>query len=85
MTMTIPADVPQTRFTKRGSSRRFARQLALQLLFQQEFQIHHASWQEKFWANQSASVDVRAFGTSLFQGVIDHQSEIDHLIQALFC
>ena len=82
MTMTIPADVPQTPFTKRGSSRRFARQLALQLLFQQEFQIHNASWQEKFWVNQTASLDVRAFATSLLQGVIDHQSEIDHLIQA---
>ena len=80
--MTIPTDVSQTHFTKRGSSRRFARQLALQMLFQQEFQKQGASWQEKFWANQSASINVRAFATSLLQGVIDHQSEIDRLIQA---
>jgi N utilization substance protein B len=81
MTMTIPADVPQTELRKRGSSRRYARQLALQLLFQQEFQIKNAPWQEKFWENQSASIEVKAFATRLLQGVIDHQSEIDRLIQ----
>ena len=81
MAMTIPSDVPQTSLTKGGSSRRLARQLALQLLFQQEFQTKHAVWEEKFWDNQSASVTVRAFATSLLQGVKDHQSDIDYLIQ----
>ena len=81
MAMTIPSDVPQTSLTKGGSSRRLARQLALQLLFQQEFQTKHAVWEEKFWDNQSASVPVRAFATSLLQGVKDHQSDIDYLIQ----
>ncbi len=81
MTMTIPADVPQTPSTKRGSSRRYARQLTLQLLFQQEFQKPNPPWQEKFWENQSASLEVKAFASRLFQGVIDHQSEIDRLIQ----
>lgn len=80
--MTIPADVPQVHSTKKGSSRRFSRQLALQLLFQQEFQIQNTPWQETFWDNQSASLEVRAFATRLFQGVIDHQAEIDRLIQA---
>jgi N utilization substance protein B len=81
MAMTIPSNVPQTSLTKGGSSRRLARQLALQLLFQQEFQTKHAVWEEKFWDNQSASVTVRAFATSLLQGVKDHQSDIDYLIQ----
>lgn len=81
MAMTIPSDVPQTSLTKGGSSRRLARQLALQLLFQQEFQTKHAVWEKKFWDNQSASATVRAFATSLLQGVKDHQSDIDYLIQ----
>jgi N utilization substance protein B len=50
-------------------------------LFQQEFQTRHAVWEEKFWENQSASVKIRAFATSLLQGVKDHQSDIDYLIQ----
>lgn len=79
--MTIPADVPQVQSTKQGSSRRYARQLALQLLFQQEFQKPNTPWQKKFWDNQSASLEVRAFATRLHQGVVDHQSEIDRLIQ----
>ncbi|UCH91967.1 MAG: transcription antitermination factor NusB [Nitrospirota bacterium] len=79
--MTIPSDVPQTSLTKGGSSRRLARQLALQLLFQQEFQTKQAVWEEKFWDKQSASATVRAFATSLLQGVKDHQSDIDYLIQ----
>ena len=79
--MTIPSDVPQAPLAKGGSSRRLARQLALQLLFQQEFQTRHAVWEEKFWENQSASVNVRTFATSLLQGVKDHQSDIDCLIQ----
>ena len=81
MTMTIPSDAPQASSTQGGSSRRLARQLALQLLFQQEFQTKHAVWEEKFWENQPASVKIRAFATSLLQGVKDHQSDIDYLIQ----
>jgi N utilization substance protein B len=81
MTMTIPSDSPQPPSTKGGSSRRLGRQLALQLLFQQEFQSKHAAWQEKFWENQPASEHVRAFATSLLQGVKDHQGDIDQLIQ----
>jgi len=67
---------------KSGNSRRLARQLALQLLFQQEFQSTQEEWQEKFWEDhQTASVNVRTFATHILQGVKDHQSEIDHLIQ----
>ena len=81
MAMTIPSDAPQASSTKVGSSRRLARQLALQLLFQQEFQARHAVWEEQFWEDQPASVTVRAFATSLLQGVKDHQSDIDYLIK----
>jgi N utilization substance protein B len=82
MSMTIPSEVPQQKKTKGGSSRRLARQLALQLLFQQEFQAKHEGWQEAFWEeHQSVSVNVRTFATSIVQGVNDHQSDIDHLIQ----
>ena len=79
--MTIPSDVPQAPSTKGGSSRRLARQLALQLLFQQEFQARHAVCEEQFWEKQSASVTVRAFATRLLQGVKAHQADIDFLIQ----
>jgi len=81
MAMTIPSNVPQASSNKSSSSRRLARQLALQLLFQQEFQARHAVCDEKFWENQRAFVTVRAFATSLLQGVKDHQSDIDYLIQ----
>lgn len=82
MAMTIPADGPQAHSTKSGSSRRLSRQLALQLLFQQEFQAQDVAWEEDFWKeHQSASVNVRTFATSILQGVKDHQSDIDRLIQ----
>ena len=83
MTTTIPSDAPQAPLSKGGgSSRRMARQLALQLLFQQEFQAKNAEWQETFWEEHpTASKTVRTFATSILQGVIDHQLEIDQLIQ----
>ena len=83
MTTTIPSDVPQAPLSKGGgSSRRMARQLALQLLFQQEFQAKNAEWQEAFWEEHpTASMTVRTFASSILEGVKDHQSEIDQLIQ----
>ena len=83
MTMTIPSEVPQAPLSKNGgSSRRMARQLALQLLFQQEFQAKHAQWQKMFWEEHpTASITVRTFATSILQGVKDHQADIDQLIQ----
>ncbi len=83
MTMTIPSDVPQVPLSKGGgSSRRMARQLALQLLFQKEFQAKHVEWQEMFWQEHpTTSITVRTFATSILEGVSDHQSDIDQLIQ----
>ncbi len=83
MTTTLPSDVPQAPLSKGGgSSRRLARQMALQLLFQQEFQAKNAEWQEAFWEEHpTASMTVRTFATSILEGVKEHQSEIDQLIQ----
>ncbi len=82
MAMTIPADVPQVPSTKGGSSRRLARQLALQLLFQQEFQAKHIEWQANFWQEHpTTSATVKTFATDLLHGVKEHQVDIDALIQ----
>ena len=81
--MTIPSDVPQAPLAKgESSSRRFARQLALQMLFQKEFQAELAAWEDNFWKeHQTASAKIRTFATRIFQGVNDHQINIDRLIQ----
>jgi N utilization substance protein B len=81
MTMTIPSDPPQASRTNARPSRRLARQLALQMLFQHEFQDQNPSWQEKFWASQSASPEVQAFTSSIVLGVITNQVEIDRIIR----
>ena len=81
--MPISADVPSAASGKGGgSSRRQARQMALQLLFQQEFQAKHAEWRERFWEEHpTVSNAVRTFATSILDGVKNHQAEIDQLIQ----
>jgi len=82
MAMSTPADVPPASSTKSGSSRRLARQLALQLLFQQEFHAKQADWQGNFWEEHpTASGTVKTFATSLLEGVKEHQADIDGLIQ----
>jgi transcription antitermination protein NusB len=81
MTMTIPSDTPPANRTNVRSSRRLARQLALQMLFQHEFQDQNPSWQEKFWASQSASPQVQTFTSSIVLGVITNQAEIDRIIR----
>ncbi|HBP87568.1 MAG TPA: transcription antitermination factor NusB [Nitrospirales bacterium] len=81
MTMTVPSDTPPANQTHARPSRRLARQLALQMLFQNEFQDQNPSWQEKFWASQSASPEVQTFTSGIFLGVITNQSEIDRIIR----
>ena len=81
MTMTIPSDTPPASRINARPSRRLARQLALQMLFQHEFQDQNPSWQEKFWASQSAVPEVQAFTSSIVQGVIKNQAEIDRIIR----
>lgn len=81
MTMTVPSGTPPANQTQARPSRRLARQLALQMLFQYEFQDQNPSWQEKFWASQSASPEVQTFTSNLFLGVITNQPEIDQIIR----
>jgi N utilization substance protein B len=81
MATTISSDAFPTSPAKGRPSRRLARQLALQMLFQHEFQGQNPSWQEKFWASQSASPHVQTFASTLHQGVIDHQVDIDQIIR----
>ncbi len=63
------------------TSRRYARQLGLQMLFQHEFQPADEAWQEKFWKTQTVSSEVKAFALQLYQGVLEHQTDIDALIR----
>jgi len=79
MTASPESSAPHT--GKLGVSRRFARQLALQMLFQHEFQDRDPSWQDKFWSSQSTSAEVRKFTSLIVEGVLGHQSEIDQLIR----
>jgi N utilization substance protein B len=81
MTMTIPSDTPPASGTNARPSRRLARQLALQMLFQHEFHDQNPSWQEKFWAGQSASPEVQTFSSNIVLGVITNQEEIDRIIR----
>jgi transcription antitermination protein NusB len=81
MMMTLPSDTSPASRPNARPSRRLARQFALQMLFQHEFQDQNLSWEEKFWAGQSASPEVQTFSSSLVQGVIAHQSEIDRIIR----
>lgn len=62
------------------SSRRHARQLALQILFQYEFHKNLEQWVEEFWAKQTVTPEVRSFSDDLVQGVITNQVEVDLLI-----
>ena len=80
MATTISSDAFSASPSKGRPYRRLARQLALQMLFQTEFQGQKSSWQEKFWGRQPASPTVQAFASNLHQGVLDHQPEIDQII-----
>ncbi len=81
MVMTTSPDRSSEQVKPVKSSRHLARQLTLQMLFQQEFHLQDAMWREKFLANQSVSDDTQRFAISLLEGVLAHQSDIDRLIQ----
>ncbi len=61
-------------------TRRSARQLALQILFQDEFQQTNPGSLSEFWEQQEASVEVQTFTTQIVEGVLAHQEELDQLI-----
>ena len=81
MSTTISSDAFPASPSKGRPYRRLARQLALQMLLQSEFQGQNPSWKEKFWASQSDSSTVQTFASNLHQGVLDHQGEIDQIIR----
>lgn len=69
---------------KPAPSRRQSRELALQVLFQQEFapglDIHQGL--ENFRGNFSAAIEVWKYAEELLNGVHQNQEEIDRLIEA---
>ncbi len=63
-------------------SRRRARELALQILFQVEITRDPAALVlERFWSAQPAARATRAFAEELVQGVLNHAAEIDAIIE----
>jgi len=64
--------------------RRKARESALQILFQLEFnkpQIEKAV--DQFWRERKASEEIRDYSNRIVKGIVSHQEEIDSLIQSL--
>ena len=62
------------------STRRKARRLALQILFQWDVQGSTHHWLDEFWGRQDVSGDVQQFADQLVAGVIEQQKDIDQLI-----
>ena len=64
--------------------RRKARESALQILFQLEFnkpQIEKAV--DQFWRERKVSEEIRDYSNRIVKGIVSHQEEIDSLIQSL--
>lgn len=64
--------------------RRKARESALQILFQLEFNdIPVDEIIAQFWKDKKASLEIREYAAWLVKGIISHQEEINDLIQSL--
>lgn len=61
--------------------RRKARELALQMLFETDFNKDRKAPPTSFWAENKALPQVRSFTELLVQGVIRHLPEIDKMIE----
>lgn len=61
-------------------SRRQARELALQILFQWDIHGNTDHWLAEFWAQHPVKPDVRRFTELLVDGVMTHGKELDTLI-----
>lgn len=68
--------------SQQGYTRRHARELALQILFQWDFHGSTECGMEQFWSQRQASAHVRAFAEQLVAGVRTHHGELDDLITA---
>ncbi|MCC7406304.1 MAG: transcription antitermination factor NusB [Bdellovibrionales bacterium] len=69
---------------KSPTSRRQSRELALQVLFQQEFspQLDFRTGLETFRANFAAPVEVWQYAETLLSGIHSHHAAIDQLLQS---
>lgn len=64
--------------------RRKARESALQILFQLEFNKPRVEKViDRFWKERKASDEIRDYSDSIVKGIVSHQEEIDNLIQSL--
>lgn len=65
------------------SSRRAARELALQLLFQSEFdqEFHPQHTFQRFVDNFGVTKDIQEYGQPLLEGILTHRQQIDDAIQ----
>lgn len=63
-------------------SRRQARELALQILFQWDIHRTTEHWLAEFWAQHPVEPEIRQFAEHLLEGVRSHGEELDALIGA---
>lgn len=61
--------------------RRKSRELALQMLFQLDVNKDGPNWRKQFWELHPAPPGIKNFSEQLVDGVLEHQEEIDRLIQ----
>ncbi|MGB8952060.1 MAG: transcription antitermination factor NusB [Candidatus Aminicenantales bacterium] len=62
--------------------RRKSRESALQILFEREFNdLQTERLFDEFWKNKKASEPVKEYANWLVKGTVDHQEEVDKLIQ----
>ena len=80
MVVTTPQKPESVKSPKVISSRRYARQLALQQLFQWEFDQNQSRGLEESKAGRSTAPEVRDFADHIVQGVLTHHQELDQLI-----
>ncbi len=62
-------------------SRRQARELALQVLFQWDIHGKTGFWLEDFWERHAVSPEVRAFADRVVNGVMSERAELDKLLE----
>ncbi len=80
MAVTIPHKPTSMKTPKMVSSRRHARQLALQQLFRLEFDQSQNHDIEVIRTGRSASPEEREFAAQIVEGVLSHYRDLDQLI-----
>ncbi len=64
--------------------RRKARESALQILFQREFNTANVEKTiSQFWEERRASEEIKEYSAWLVKGILSHQKKIDSLIQSI--